>query len=236
MQALKDFLLCCGERGRTDKMLDQFQHYMELTLKWNKKVNLTSITNEEEFITKHFIDSLSIVDDYEVEDAETVIDVGTGGGYPGVPLAIYFPDKKITLIDSVDKKLKIVGTICEEIGLKNIRTVHGRAEDLAHKKEFRETFDLCVSRAVANMATLAEYCLPFVAVEGTFIAYKGKDADKEAAAAESAITILGGSLSNIATVDLGAGAEEHSLVYIDKEEKTPKAYPRKAGTPSKSPL
>ena len=231
-----------GEK-RAAKLVERYSKYMEMTLKWNEKVNLTSITDPAEFVEKHFLDSLAVVDSYEIEDAETIVDIGTGGGFPGIPLAIVFPEKKFTLIDSLDKRMKIVQQMADEIGLKNVRTVHGRAEELGQSKQYREKFDLCVSRAVANLAVLSEYCLPFVAVEGAFIAFKGPDAEEEAMQAENAIIELGGALADIEEAglfmddgtDLLAGMD-HMLVHIDKESKTPKKYPRKPGTPSKNPL
>jgi 16S rRNA (guanine527-N7)-methyltransferase len=183
------------------------------------------------------------MDSYEIEDAEKIIDIGTGGGFPGIPLAIVFPEKKFTLVDSLDKRMKIVQQMADEIGLKNVTTVHGRAEDLGQSKQYREKFDLCVSRAVANLSTLSEYCLPFVKVEGSFIAFKGPDAEEEAMGAENAIMELGGALADIeeAGLFMDDGTDlladvGHMLVHIDKESKTPKKYPRKAGTPSKNPL
>ena len=216
---------------------------MDMTLDWNEKVNMTAITDPAEFVEKHFLDSLAVMDSYEIEDAETIVDIGTGGGFPGIPLAIVFPEKKFTLIDSLDKRMKIVQQMADEIGLKNVRTVHGRAEELGQSKQYREKFDLCVSRAVANLAVLSEYYLPFVSVEGAFIAFKGPDAESEAMEAENAIVELGGALADIEEAglfmddgtDLLAG-RDHMLVHIDKESKTPKKYPRKPGTPSKNPL
>ena len=231
-----------GEK-RAAKLADRFSKYMEMTLDWNEKVNLTSITEPAEFVEKHFLDSLSIMDSYEIEDAEKIIDIGTGGGFPGIPLAIVFPEKKFTLVDSLDKRMKIVQQMADEIGLKNVTTVHGRAEDLGQSKQYREKFELCVSRAVANLSTLSEYCLPFVKVEGSFIAFKGPDAEEEAMGAENAIMELGGALADIeeAGLFMDDGTDlladvGHMLVHIDKESKTPKKYPRKAGTPSKNPL
>ena len=211
-----------GEK-RAARLADRFSKYMEMTLGWNEKVNLTSITEPAEFVK--------------------IIDIGTGGGFPGIPLAIVFPEKKFTLVDSLDKRMKIVQQMADEIGLKNVTTVHGRAEDLGQSKQYREKFDLCVSRAVANLSTLSEYCLPFVKVEGSFIAFKGPDAEEEAMGAENAIMELGGALADIeeAGLFMDDGTDlladvGHMLVHIDKESKTPKKYPRKAGTPSKNPL
>ncbi len=240
MERLEAFLLERMEENQVRGKLRRYQEYMDGLLEWNKKVNLTSITNPQEFITKHYLDSLTVADSYELEDAETIIDIGTGGGFPGVPLAIFFPDKQFVLVDSLEKRLKIIDALCQDCQIKNVRTVHGRAEELAHKKEFREKFDVCVSRAVGNLSTLSEYCLPFVAVGGTFIAFKGPDGEEEATEAEGAIMKLGGALSGIEEAEIDTLPEEealhHTLVYIEKEERTAKQYPRKAGKPSKEPL
>ena len=243
MERLNRFLTERYGEKRAAKLLARYSKYMEMTLEWNEKVNLTSITQPAEFVEKHYLDSLSLVDTYEIEDAETIIDVGTGGGFPGIPLAIFFPEKQFTLVDSLAKRMRIVQEMAEAVGLKNVTTVHGRAEELGQMKQYREKFDLCISRAVANLSVLAEYCLPFVKIEGSFIALKGPDAEEEMMAAEKAVTELGGALADIEEAGLflddGTDLLEnvgHMLVHIDKESKTPKKYPRKAGTPSKAPL
>lgn len=219
------------EEQVAEKRFAKMTAYMEAVLSWNEKINLTNITSPEEFAEKHFLDSLSVIDTAEMEDAGSIVDLGTGGGFPGVPLAICYPDKSFLLVDSLDKKLKVIQSITEELGIKNISLLHMRAEDMGQSKAYREKFDLCLSRAVANLSTLAEYCLPLVKVGGVFIAYKGSSAEEEAEAADEAIVELGGALYNIEETIL-----DHNLVYIEKEQKTPKKYPRKAGTPSKSPL
>ena len=171
MKQLTDALESMGLKY-DDDMIRKFRRYMELILEWNGKVNLTSITEPEDFIKKHFIDSAAIGGFSQMKDAKTVIDVGTGAGFPGVPLAILFPEKKFLLMDSLNKRIRIIEEIAQEIGLRNAAFCHGRAEELAQKREYREQYDLCVSRAVANLAVLSEYCLPFVRVGGWFAAYK----------------------------------------------------------------
>ena len=210
--------------------------YMDEILEWNEKVNLTAITDRGEFIQKHFIDSLLAIDSEEFMKAKTVIDVGTGGGFPGVPLAVCFPEKNFLLMDSLTKRIKIVNEICQKLGIKNVKAVHGRAEELARQKDMRDSFDLCVSRAVANMSTLSEYCLPFVKTNGTFVAYKGPDCEAEIQEADYAIKILGGKVSRIENPKLAKTDFEHKLVFVLKEKETPKAYPRKAGKPGKEPI
>jgi len=214
----------------------KFEKYMKLVLAWNEKVNLTAITDESEFIKKHFIDSVLCAGFDEMKNAKTMIDVGTGAGFPGVPLALIFPDKRFLLIDSLGKRIKILDEILESLGIANVETLHTRAEDLAHNEAYREKFDICVSRAVANLATLSEYCLPFVNIGGTFISYKGPDAGEELQEAKSAIKILGGETESIRNVNVEGFDLSHNMVVIKKKQKTPLKYPRKAGTPTKEPL
>lgn len=211
---------------------EQLIKYMEGVLEWNEKVNLTAITDRDEFIQKHFIDSLLCAETLEFTASSSICDIGTGGGFPGVPLAICYPNKQFTLMDSLEKRLKIVRQLCDEIGVENVQVVHGRAEELAKQKDYREQFDLCVSRAVANMRVLSEYCLPFVKAGGCFIAYKGPDCQSEIDDARRAIQILGGGEPEIRALS----HLDHSLVLISKVSNTPPAYPRKAGTPAKKPL
>ena len=208
------------------------ERYMEEVLEWNEKVNLTAITDREEFIQKHLVDSLLCAETIEFTASSSICDVGTGGGFPGVPLAVCYPDKEFVLMDSLAKRIRIVQQICDELGINNVRAVHGRAEDLARNGDYRDSFDLCVSRAVANMRVLCEYCMPFVKIGGSFIAYKGPDCESEIDDAREAIRLLGGEDPDIRRLPhLG-----HSLVAIKKICPTPEAYPRKAGTPAKKPL
>lgn len=209
---------------------------MEGILSWNEKVNLTNITDPAEFRIKHNADSLMCVDFPEFQEAESVIDVGTGGGFPGIPLAVYAPEKQFTLLDSLKKRLKIIDELAGELGISNIDLVHGRAEDAARMKGHREKYDLCVSRAVSNLATLAEYCLPFIKVGGYLLAYKGPGAEEEVKEASKALKILGGSLVEIRETSMEEYGLDHRILVIKKVRNTPKAYPRKAGTPLKEPL
>jgi len=202
----------------------------EYILEWNEKINVTAIKDPSDFMQKNILDSLAIKGRPEIENAKEILDMGTGGGFPGLPLAIAYPDKNFTLLDTVGKKLKVIDDVAARLGIKNVTTVHTRAEDYVS----RETFDLVVSRAVANMSTLSEYCLPFVKLGGYFVAYKTKDAMEEIRAAENAIKLLGG--GDIIIEDNGDGSNEHIFVIVKKIAKTPSKYPRKAGTPSKQPL
>ena len=215
-----------------DAKADVLIRYMEKVLQWNEKVNLTAITDREEFVQKHLVDSLLCAETLEFTESSSICDVGTGGGFPGVPLAVCYPEKEFVLMDSLAKRIKIVQQICDELSIKNVRAVHGRAEDLARTEDYREAFDLCVSRAVANMRVLSEYCIPFVRVGGSFIAYKGADCESEIDGSKEAIRRLGGGETEIRKLPhLG-----HSLVIIKKVSPTPKTYPRKAGTPARKPL
>ena len=231
MNDLKNLMNKLNIDGVEEK-LETLERYMEEVLKWNEKVNLTAITDREEFIQKHFVDSLLCAETLEFTASSSINDVGTGGGFPGVPLAVCYPDKDFVLMDSLAKRIRIVQQICDELGIKNVRAVHGRAEDLARLDEYRDGFDLCVSRAVANMRVLCEYCMPFVKDGGYFIAYKSADCESEINDARNAVRLLGGEDPEIRQLPhLG-----HSLVVIKKNGLTPDAYPRKAGTPSKNPL
>lgn len=237
---MKNFEAFLSAKGLDEKQINlaipKLLAYRDATLEWNNKVNITAITNPEEFIHKHYVDSLLCADAIEVKQACTVIDVGTGGGFPGIPLAVFFPEKKFVLLDSLQKRLKIVREMADQIGIKNVEVVHGRAEDLARIPKYREQFDLCVSRAVANLSTLSELCLPFVKVGGTFISYKGPNCNAEVGEAQNAVLVLGGNLERVELPRPDNFATDHTMIYIHKERKTPNRYPRKAGTPSKEPI
>ena len=218
----------------TNEQLDQFIRYYELLIEKNKVMNLTAITDFDEVIEKHFIDSLNLCRFIDLKADYSLIDVGTGAGFPGIPLKIVFPNLKITLADSLNKRILFLDDVIRQLQLENIDTVHGRAEDLAHNVEFREKYDLVVSRAVANLSTLCEYSLPFIKIGGRFVSYKSGECDDEITNAKSAIFLLGGKLNCVEKFELGDAGR--ACVIIDKINGTSKKYPRKAGLPSKKPL
>lgn len=219
-----------------EKQLQQFERYYELLVEWNKVMNLTGITEYEEVNEKHFVDSLSIVKALDISKVQAVIDIGTGAGFPGIPLKIAFPHLKITLLDSLNKRIKFLDTVITELGLENIETIHGRAEDFAKKEEYREQYDLCVSRAVANLSTLSEYCLPFVSVGGMFVPYKSGEIDQEVNEAGTAIKVLGGKKKEVVKFQLPDSDISRSFVLISKVKNTGKKFPRKAGMAAKEPI
>lgn len=219
-----------------ENMKNQFDRYYELLVEWNKVMNLTGITEYEEVNEKHFIDSLSIVKVIDINKIDNIIDIGTGAGFPGIPLKIAFPHLKVTLLDSLNKRIKFLNAVIDELNLNHIETIHGRAEDYAKKTEYRENYDLCVSRAVANLSTLSEYCVPYVKVGGLFISYKSGDIDEEIVKSKPAIKILGSEIENVIKFKLPGTDINRSFVKIKKLSTTKKKYPRKAGLPAKEPL
>ena len=219
----------------TEEKINQLDKYYELLIEKNKVMNLTAITDFDEVIVKHFADSLSICTVLP-EDVKTVCDLGTGAGFPGIPMAIAYPNLKFTLIDSLNKRIKFLQEVVDTLELKNVELVHARAEEAGKNKIFRESFDLVVSRAVANISTLSEYCLPLVKLDGYFISFKSGDITEEINQSGSAITKLGGKLKKPILFTLPETDISRSFLIINKIKSTPKAYPRKAGTPSKEPL
>ena len=220
----------------TEKQKQQFDKFYELLVEWNKVMNLTGITEYEEVNEKHFVDSVALVKAVSLNKKQNLIDVGTGAGFPGIPLKIVFPHLKVTLLDSLNKRIKFLDTVIEELGLEHIETIHGRAEDFAKQADYREQYDICVSRAVANLATLSEYSLPYVKIGGLFIPYKSGEIEEELSHSEKAITILGGKLDQVIKFELPGSEIGRSFVKIEKIKSTAKKYPRKAGLPSKEPL
>lgn len=217
-----------------DVQLDNFIKYMNLMLEWNENVNLTSITEPAEVVTKHFLDSLTPLG--LLPENATVADIGCGAGFPGLPLKLARNDINLTLLDSLAKRINFLNAVIDETNLTGVTCVHARAEDAGQDKNYREKYDVVVSRAVANLTTLCEYCLPFVKVGGRFIALKGPLAGEELASAKKAIRLLGGELMPIIDCEIPFTDLSHKIVVINKVASCPKAYPRKAGTPSKKPL
>ena len=219
----------------SEKQFLQFEKYYELLTEWNSFMNLTAITEHEEVLKKHFLDSLSIVKAVKMEDIHTVMDIGTGAGFPGIPLKISYPHLKVVLLDSLGKRVKFLNHVINELGLEDISAIHGRAEDFARQAEYREQFDLCVSRAVANLSSLSEYCLPYTRQNCLFVSYKSGKVEEELENAKRAISLLGGKVEYVSKFML-TDAGERALVVIRKEKHTPNKYPRKAGLPSREPL
>lgn len=246
MERLKEYVLKWNIE-LTDEQLEKFRMYYDMLVETNKVMNLTAITELSDVILKHFIDSISLITAYpkirNVSGKLSVIDVGTGAGFPGIPLKIVFPHLDILLLDSLNKRVNFLNEVISRLELCGISAIHSRAEEGARKKEYREKFDLCVSRAVANMASLSEYCIPFLKKGGYFIPYKSGNINEEVEQAKKAIGILGGRLVEVKKLTLpgsldGTSEEkiERSFVIIQKTKETPKTYPRKAGTATKMPI
>lgn len=219
-----------------DEQLNRFQKFYEMVIDWNTKINLTAITDEKEFAIKHVMDSLSLWDEEKFTNVKKILDVGTGAGFPAIPIKIFKSNVEIVLLDSLSKRVEFLKKVVAELNLENVTCIHGRAEDLAHQNTFRESFDLVTVRAVARLNIISEYCLPFVKIGGTFAALKGKQFQDEVAEAENAVKILGGGKIICVEKNLPELPDARAVVYIDKKKSTPKNFPRKAGTPAKNPL
>ena len=216
------------------EQISKFYKYMNMLIEWNEKINLTAIIEPNEIILKHFIDSLTIYKD--IPNKSSVVDVGTGAGFPSIPIKIVFPNLKFTLVDSLNKRIKFLNEVIDQLQLSDCTAVHGRAEDLAKNSSYREQYDFCVSRAVANLSTLCEYCMPYVKVGGRFVSYKSEKITEEALNAKHAISVLGGKFEKQVEFTLPDSDIYRNIYIIQKEKITPKKYPRKAGTPAKEPI
>lgn len=214
----------------------QLIDYYEMLVEKNKVMNLTAITEPQEVLEKHFLDSISIVKAVDLTKVHTLLDVGTGAGFPGIPLKIIFPELSVTLLDSLNKRVLFLKEVCEKLGLQDITCIHSRAEEAARNPEFRENFDLVTSRAVANLSTLSEYCIPFVKKSGCFISYKAEEVSEEVENSKTAFRILGGQLEKTVSFALPDTDIHRNLIVIRKIKDTPKRFPRKAGIPSKTPI
>ena len=230
-KAMKSFFVSVS-----DSQIAQFLAYYEILVEWNSVMNLTAITEYEEVMIKHVVDSLSLAAYMDLTAVHSLIDVGTGAGFPGIPLKIVFPELKVTLLDSLKKRIRFLEEVIGNLGLEGIEVFHGRAEDYARFEKMRESYDLCVSRAVANLSTLSEYCLPYVKIGGEFISYKSGEITEEMKEAKSAVFLLGGRIRGCRNFELPGTEIHRTLVCIEKVSGCPKKYPRKAGTAAKNPL
>ena len=237
IEEFKEIMIFYGEKidiKFTEEQLNQFYEYMNLLLEWNEKINLTAITDPSEVILKHFIDSLTI--NKYIKENSTLADVGTGAGFPGIPLKILRPDLKITLVDSLNKRINFLNEVINKLNLVNIETVHSRIEDFGKDKKYREIFDFVTARAVANLAVLSEYLLPIAKVGGQCVCMKGSSVEEELSNGKNAIKVLGGKIKNIDEFVLPDSDMSRNVIIIDKIKNTPNKYPRKAGIPVKEPL
>ena len=226
---LEDFGLILNE-----KQINRFYKYMNLLIEWNKKINLTAIVDPKEIIIKHFVDSLSI--NKYIKENSKIIDIGTGAGFPGIPLKIYRDDIQITLVDSLNKRIKFLDEVIKELELQNIETIHGRAEEMGRNSKYREKFDIATSRAVANISTLSEYLIPLTKINGNCVFMKGPDVDEELNSGKNAINVLGGKVLKKEEFYIPKTDIERTVIVVKKIKKTPEKYPRKPGMPSKEPI
>jgi 16S rRNA (guanine527-N7)-methyltransferase len=220
----------------TDKQLSQFERYFQLLVEWNEKMNLTAITEKEEVYLKHFFDSVTASFYFNFNQDITVCDVGAGAGFPAIPLKICFPDIKLTVVDSLNKRIGFLEHVVNELGLENVSMYHDRAETFAHRPEFRQQFDLVMARAVARLSVLSELCLPLVKKGGHFLGMKGANLPEEVKDGEKAVKLLGGKIKDVHSFLLPIEESERNIVIIEKVKETPKKFPRKPGTPNKSPI
>lgn len=220
----------------TEGQISDFNVYYELLVEWNQKINLTALTEPEDVAVKHIIDSLSCFRPELFKPGTSLIDVGTGAGFPGLPLKIYYPDLKLTLLDSLNKRVKFLQLVVDKLGLKGVEVIHARSEEAARQKKYREKFDLASARAVARLPILTEYCLPFVKQGGMFIALKGRQYEEEMDEADKAVKVLGGKIAEVLPVKLPGLEDKRAVIYIAKIKNTPSIYPRKAGTPERNPI
>ena len=220
----------------TEEKFNKFMMYKDLIQEWNKQINLTAIVEDDDIIKKHFIDCIKAFKLDEFKNAKSIIDVGTGAGFPGIPLAIMNEDVKITLLDSLNKRVNFLNIVVNKLNLNNVTTIHSRAEDGARNSELREKFDIATSRAVANMSILSELCIPYVKNNGNFIALKGPSIEDELEGARNALKVLGAKLIDVIEVEVEDTDLKHSLDVVKKNKSTPNTYPRKAGTINKKPI
>lgn len=218
----------------SEEQLQKFYKYMKLLLEWNEKINLTAIIEPKEIILKHFIDSLSIIK--YIKNKNSLVDVGTGAGFPGIPIKIVLPEIKVILIDSLNKRITFLNEVISQLDLKYIEAVHSRVEDFARNKEYREKFDVATARAVAQLPIILEYLIPLTKVKGNIICMKGNKIDEEIKKSKKAISVLGGNLEKIDNFYLPDTDIERNIIIVNKVEKTSSKYPRKAGIPSKNPI
>lgn len=220
----------------TSEQVDKFELYKTMIQEWNKKINITSITEDEDIYLKHFVDSIIVKNHFNMESVDKMIDVGTGGGFPGIPLKIVNEKMEVTLLDSLNKRIIFLGEVVKSLGLENVSLIHGRAEDFGVNDDYREKYDLSISRAVAPLNILSEYCIPFVKVGGCFISMKSGDVEKEIEDSQKALDLLGGRIRETIKYQLPGTDISRSIIIIEKYRETPGKYPRKAGKPTKKPL